>query len=1079
MNEMLDGTISVLQRVSVQGGIALLAVYLLSRLLRRLPADLRCWLWRAAYAKCLVGVFLAVSIAVPVLPRAAQTAQTHSVPTVTEPRRERQPAPVAPELTASTTSTATTPLSSEPATVAAEVAVSPDPGFAAPPVAATGVAAPAASSPWKFYLVLLYALGVVAGAVRLAVAAIQTHRLVRRAVPASYPALPELSQRFGRSTPPHLARSAEVTTPLLAFGTILLPSSSESGDESLILAHELAHLRRNDLLWEGLSLLTQIVLWFHPLVYLARSEERLAREEAADALTLARTAAPPADYARTLLAASLCRSGRVPALAVGAVEGGSRLRQRLEALAAPGLPRRRTFALGTVAVLLAGVTFVPWRAVARQEAATPRTVSEAGAMAGIVLDPSGKNVTQWTGNSGTDIGSRTVSIREADAITRMDIKLQRLIPEGTSRAGNVPYMLPSGVVTDHTGKPVPGAEVSWVTYADDKGKVRATMETDARGGFAFRKPMEISTDTESDQSFPRRNAVDRLIVRASGYGMAMEAARFDDGSNHITLRPARTYTVRFRDTHGAPIAGLPVQADSLGVNWIPAPPSPEGFGYSGVTDASGTFRTPALADNATLRWIFDRSRYAVLARETSGEETEFTLDQGYEVGGRVLAPDGVSAAPGTRLQILAVGYTPAQPMQATATDANGHYRFYGLAQGRYRIDTFPDNSKGRLVVAAPAMVEVPRETVRDFRLPKTAILFGRVTDNEGKPLSFVDVANDRPRPRGPLDGSEIPFVGTTTDANGNYKLRVPAGTNRINVLFEEVRSINILADSRVRLDLAVSRKNLVTVSGRVFDAAGRPVAHVPIRSNNGHYAGNAFTFTDKKGEFRYRRRIKSDVPLRLFVRRGDESAGTTVVPGKEENVTLRLSKGRLGYFTGQVTDQNGTPIPNAVVQLEQGRVQYAADRVSTDAQGRFRIAAEAGAAYGMWFSAPGAGTRALYEHRKSPASADVAPTISVARGQTRDLGQLVLSRGNDTASGILHDPQGQPLPLAYVTLHSGSGSWNGRTDHAGRFAIPNVVAGEICSLSSPGRNYFPHKNWVRRNLTVATDMGEVRLEDAP
>jgi beta-lactamase regulating signal transducer with metallopeptidase domain len=116
-----------------------------------------------------------------------------------------------------------------------------------------------------------------------------------------------------------------------------------------------------------LGTVTQIVFWFHPLVWLARREERMTREQAADALALAITAAPPADYARALVAASLRRNGRIPTLSVGAVERGSRLRQRLDALTQPGFSRRWAMALTGIAVAFALVAFVPWKAVARQE----------------------------------------------------------------------------------------------------------------------------------------------------------------------------------------------------------------------------------------------------------------------------------------------------------------------------------------------------------------------------------------------------------------------------------------------------------------------------------------------------------------------------------------------------------------------------------------------------------------------------------------------------------------------------------------------------------------------------------------
>ena len=350
----MNETVIVLERVSIQGGIALLAVYLLSRLLPRLPADLRCWLWRTAYLKCLVGLFLAVRVSVPILPRAASQ---QMLPTpAREPFRESNPAPMPPKESVSMISEEVN--SVIPTDASTDIPIS---GFTSSvvPIGTDKVVGTDVPIPlWRFYLVLFYATGIAMGIIRLGIAALQTRRLVRNAVSIEHAAVAELSRRFGRSTSPRIARSAEITTPLLAFGMILLPEET-SGDESLILGHELAHLRRNDLAWEWLGILTQIVLWFHPLVYLARNAERLAREQAADALTLARTDAMPADYARTLLQASLCRSRPVPALAVGAVESGTRLRSRLEAIAAPALTRRRAFTLGTVAVLLATLAFIP------------------------------------------------------------------------------------------------------------------------------------------------------------------------------------------------------------------------------------------------------------------------------------------------------------------------------------------------------------------------------------------------------------------------------------------------------------------------------------------------------------------------------------------------------------------------------------------------------------------------------------------------------------------------------------------------------------------------------------------------
>lgn len=50
---------------------------------------------------------------------------------------------------------------------------------------------------------------------------------------------------------------------------IYLPSDTDKAEESYILAHELAHLRRHDNCWKPLGFALLAVYWFHPLVWAA------------------------------------------------------------------------------------------------------------------------------------------------------------------------------------------------------------------------------------------------------------------------------------------------------------------------------------------------------------------------------------------------------------------------------------------------------------------------------------------------------------------------------------------------------------------------------------------------------------------------------------------------------------------------------------------------------------------------------------------------------------------------------------------------------------------------------------------
>jgi hypothetical protein len=84
--------------------------------------------------------------------------------------------------------------------------------------------------------------------------------------------------------------------------TVVLPAWPEppSGWQSA-LAHELAHARRKDVLWDTLVQAFAALFWFHPFAWLAVREHRLACEEACDAEAIRNAQVSPRDYALTLV----------------------------------------------------------------------------------------------------------------------------------------------------------------------------------------------------------------------------------------------------------------------------------------------------------------------------------------------------------------------------------------------------------------------------------------------------------------------------------------------------------------------------------------------------------------------------------------------------------------------------------------------------------------------------------------------------------------------------------------------------------------------------------------------------------
>lgn len=120
--------------------------------------------------------------------------------------------------------------------------------------------------------------------------------------------LVQLCQRFGLRRPVRLLCSARAITPMLIGWikpAILLPASLVSGfppqQVELIIAHELAHVRRWDYLANLFQVVIETVLFYHPAVHWIGCDVRNAREECCDDLVL-RTASSGSAlaYARAL-----------------------------------------------------------------------------------------------------------------------------------------------------------------------------------------------------------------------------------------------------------------------------------------------------------------------------------------------------------------------------------------------------------------------------------------------------------------------------------------------------------------------------------------------------------------------------------------------------------------------------------------------------------------------------------------------------------------------------------------------------------------------------------------------------------
>jgi beta-lactamase regulating signal transducer with metallopeptidase domain len=181
---------------------------------------------------------------------------------------------------------------------------------AASPVQTNNHPAAAPALTWPGIFILLWMLGIFFGTFRLFRGLRVMNRIRRSAKPASEEMQAALHDRLRDlvgDAPPAILTSDQVGVPV-ALGcmrpVVVLPSTFpdrfNQHELMQMVLHECAHVKRRDTALGLYQRILTIVLWFHPLLYLANHLLDAAREEICDNYVLSLVTA--SEYSRTLLA---------------------------------------------------------------------------------------------------------------------------------------------------------------------------------------------------------------------------------------------------------------------------------------------------------------------------------------------------------------------------------------------------------------------------------------------------------------------------------------------------------------------------------------------------------------------------------------------------------------------------------------------------------------------------------------------------------------------------------------------------------------------------------------------------------
>jgi beta-lactamase regulating signal transducer with metallopeptidase domain len=227
-------------------------------------------------------------------------------------------------------------------------------------------------------VVAIWFLGVVFLSSRLLISFVRVQTLSRRGVREAgeewQRVAARLAEALGLKRAIRLLESAAVEVPSVLGSlrpVILLPASTLTGltpeQIEMVLAHELAHIRRHDFAINLLQAFVETLMFYHPAVWWMSSRVRVERENCCDDLAVA-VCGNPIQYARALTRLEELRAGALPM--VVAANGGSLL-DRIRRIAggraeSTGLSSRWAAAVAMLAILAVALALPSMPALAQR-----------------------------------------------------------------------------------------------------------------------------------------------------------------------------------------------------------------------------------------------------------------------------------------------------------------------------------------------------------------------------------------------------------------------------------------------------------------------------------------------------------------------------------------------------------------------------------------------------------------------------------------------------------------------------------------------------------------------------------------
>jgi beta-lactamase regulating signal transducer with metallopeptidase domain len=164
---------------------------------------------------------------------------------------------------------------------------------------------------WRGGLFVAWAAIVLLQVARLVWQRVRLARILRGCEPADLQLaeiVDRLGERLGLARRPRLLATDLASSPFvcgLLQPALVVPrelaATLARADLEQVVAHELAHVARRDLVWGWIPEIARVLFFFHPVAHLACQRIRLERELACDQQAMLTSGRRPGEYAETLV----------------------------------------------------------------------------------------------------------------------------------------------------------------------------------------------------------------------------------------------------------------------------------------------------------------------------------------------------------------------------------------------------------------------------------------------------------------------------------------------------------------------------------------------------------------------------------------------------------------------------------------------------------------------------------------------------------------------------------------------------------------------------------------------------------